>query len=142
LRDAKPSEYVERLNAVRRFLSLTEATELAESDKRIRNIINKSGAASVIARTDENQLVEMAEKKLLNSVRTLRPQVDALIQQGGFEQALLLTAHIHMPVKQFFDEVMVNVEDAAIRNNRFALLHEVSNLTNRVANLSELVVKA
>jgi glycyl-tRNA synthetase beta chain len=142
LPSARPSEYLERLNAVRRFLSLTEATELAESDKRIRNIINKSGAASVIGLTDDKQLIETAEKKLLNSVRTLRPQVDALIHQGGFEQALLLTAHIHLPVKQFFDEVMVNVEDETIRNNRFALLHEVSNLTNRVANLSELVIKA
>jgi glycyl-tRNA synthetase beta chain len=142
LPSAKPSEYVERLNAVRRFLALTEATELAESDKRIRNIINKSGAASATALTNETQLIEPAEKKLLNSVRTLRPQVDSLIQQGNFEQGLLLTAQIHLPVKQFFDEVMVNVEDEAIRNNRFALLHEVSNLTNRVANLSELVIKA
>ena len=139
---AKPSEYVERLKAVRRFLVLTEAVELAESDKRIRNIINKSGAVSIISHTDKKQLIEKAEKQLLDSVRTLRPQVDSLIQQGNFEHALLLTAHVHLPVKQFFDEVMVNVEDEAIRNNRFALLHEVSNLTNRVANLSELVIKA
>ena len=142
LGSAKPSEYLERLAAVRRFLSLTEATDLAESDKRIRNIIAKSGAASAIALTDEKKLIESAEKKLLNSVRTLRPQVDLLIRQGNFERALLLTAQIHLPVKQFFDDVMVNVEDEATRNNRFALLHEVSNLTNRVADLSELVIKA
>ncbi len=142
LPSAKPSEYVERLNAVRQFLSLTDAIELAESDKRIRNIINKSGAASKISLADENNFIEAAERKLFNSVRTLRPQVDSLIQQGNFERALLLTAHVHLPVKQFFDEVMVNVEDEATRNNRFALLHEVSNLTNRVANLSELVIKA
>ena len=142
LSSAKPSEYVERLNAVRQFLALTEASELAESDKRIRNIINKSDAASVIALTNEKQLIEPAEKTLLKSVRTLRPQVDSLIQHGSFDQALLLTAHIHLPVKQFFDEVMVNVEDDAIRSNRFALLHEVINLTNRVANLSELVIKS
>ena len=142
LPSAKPSDYLERLDAVRRFLALTEATELAESDKRIRNIISKSAAASAIALTDDKQLVETAEKNLLSSVRTLRPQVDSLIQQGNFERALLLTAQIYLPVKQFFNEVMVNVEDEATRNNRFALLHEVSNLTNRVANLSELVIKA
>jgi glycyl-tRNA synthetase beta chain len=142
LPSARPSEYVERLNAVRRFLSLTEAAELAESDKRIRNIISKSGAAATISRADEKRLVEVPEKKLLDSVRTLRPQVDTLIQQGNYERALLLTAQVHLPVKQFFDEVMVNVEDPDLRNNRFALLHEVSNLTNRVANLSELVIKA
>ena len=142
LPSAKPSEYLERLEAVRRFLSLAEATELAESDKRIRNIITKSGASTGVALTDEKQLIETAERKLFNSVRALRPQVDSLIQQGSFDRALLLTAQVHLPVKQFFDEVMVNVEDEATRNNRFALLHEVSNLTNRVANLSELVIKA
>jgi len=142
LPSAKPAEYIERLTAVRRFLSLTEAIDLAESDKRIRNIISKSGAVSVIGLTDEKRLVEMAERTLLHSVRTLRPQVDSLIQQGNFENALLVTAQVHLPVKRFFDDVMVNVEDEALRSNRFALLHEVSNLTNRVANLSELVVKA
>jgi glycyl-tRNA synthetase beta chain len=142
LSGAKPSEYIGRLNAVRLFLSLTEAIELAESDKRIRNIINKSAAASIISLINEEQFVETAEKQLFKSVRTLRPQVDSLIRQGNFEQALLLTAQVHLPVKQFFDEVMVNVEDEAIRSKRFALLHEVSNLTNRVANLSELVIKA
>jgi glycyl-tRNA synthetase beta chain len=80
------------------------------------------------------------QKKLLHSVRALRPQVDSLIHQENFEQALLLTAQINLPVKQFFEDVMVNVEDTKTRNNRFALLHEVGNLTNRVANLSALSI--
>ena len=49
-----------------------------------------------------------------------------------------MTAQIHRPVALFFDEVMVNVADEALRVNRFALLHEVANLTNRVANISKL----
>jgi glycyl-tRNA synthetase beta chain len=141
LSSAKPSEYIERLDAVRRFLTLAEAIGLAESDKRIRNIIYKSGEAANIGGIDEGQLSEVAEKKLFNSVRALRPEVDSLIQQGNFERALLLTAQVHLPVRQFFEQVMVNAEDLKLRNNRFALLHEVSNLTNRVANLSELVIK-
>jgi glycyl-tRNA synthetase beta chain len=132
----KPSEYLPRLNAVRYFLSLPEAPELAESDKRIGNIIDKSGAGSITTPATEGP--EDAEKKLLRSVRALRPQVDALVNHGDFEKALLLTAQIHLPVKQFFNDVMVNVDDANIRKNRFALLHEVSNLTNRVANISKL----
>jgi glycyl-tRNA synthetase beta chain len=140
LRNVNPSEYIGRLNAVRRFLTLAEAPELAESDKRIRNIINKSAATSMIALANEKECLENAEKKLLHSVRALRPQVDLLIHQENFEQALLLTAQINLPVKQFFDDVMVNVEDTKTRNNRFALLHEVGNLTNRVANLSALTI--
>ena len=60
------------------------------------------------------------------------------MKQQKFSDALLLTAQLHQPVTQFFDKVMVNVEDPALRNNRFALLHEVANLTNQVVNLSKL----
>ena len=65
-------------------------------------------------------------------------QVDSLLTQEKFSEALLLTAQLHQPVTLFFEKVMVNVEDATLRHNRFALLHEVANLTNRVANISKL----
>ncbi len=55
-----------------------------------------------------------------------------------FKEALILTARLHGPVSAFFDKVMVNVDDEKLRMNRFALLHEVANLTNRVANISKL----
>mgnify|MGYP001236548435 CR=1 FL=1 len=64
--------------------------------------------------------------------------MDALLGQGKFGEALLLTAQLHLPVGAFFDKVMVNAEDPELRRNRFALLHEVSNLTNRVADISKL----
>ena len=68
----------------------------------------------------------------------MRAQVDAQLAQGKFSEALLLTAQLHQPVTQFFDKVMVNAEDPALRTNRFALLHEVASLTNQVVNLSKL----
>ena len=133
-----PAEYVDRLVAVRRFLKLPEAASLAEADKRIRNIINKSNAAGVVERADESLLQDEAEKNLLRTVRLLREQVDVLLQSARFQEALLLTTKVHQSVTRFFDEVMVNVEDTRLRHNRFCLLHEVVNLTNRVANISKL----
>ncbi len=134
----KPLEYVNRLEAARQFLALPEAAGLAEADKRIRNIVSKSGVAATAVKADAARLVENEEKQLLSLTRTLRTQVDTLVAQAKFSEALLLTAQLHQPVTQFFDKVMVNVEDPALRNNRFALLHEVGNLTNQVVNISKL----
>ncbi len=134
----KPLEYVNRLEAARQFLALPEAAGLAEADKRIRNIVSKSGVAATAVKADAARLVENEEKQLLSLTRTLRTQVDTLVAQAKFSEALLLTARLHQPVTQFFDKVMVNVEDPALRNNRFALLHEVGNLTNQVVNISKL----
>ncbi len=137
----RPLEYVSRLDAARKFLALPESAGLAEADKRIRNILSKSGAAgtaATVVRADTARLMEIEEKQLLNVARALRAEVDALLPQGQFSEALLRTAQLHQPVTQFFDKVMVNVEDQALRENRFALLHEVGSLTHQVVNISKL----
>ena len=134
----KPPEYVSRLEAARKFLALPESAGLAEADKRIRNILTKSGGDAVFVNADESKLVEIEEKQILRLTRTLRKQVDTLVVQGLYSDALLLTAQLHHPVAQFFEKVMVNVENQELRNNRFALLHEVGNLMNQVVNLSKL----
>ena len=129
---------IPRLEAVRAFRKLPEAEALASADKRIRNILSKSGVTSVAVTADESKLIENEEKQLLSKTRLLHKQVEPLLDEAKFGEALLLTAQLHQPVTQFFDKVMVNVEDTALRDNRFALLHEVANLTNRVANISKL----
>jgi glycyl-tRNA synthetase beta chain len=134
----RPSEYVERLDAVRSFLKLPQASALAESDKRIRNILTKSGGAAVIQPTNVAMLQDDAEKQLLGTTRLLRQEVESMLKEEKFRDALLSTARIHEPVATFFDKVLVNASDEKIRMNRFALLHEVIGLTNRVANISKL----
>ncbi len=133
-----PLEYVSRLDAARKFLALPEAAGLAEADKRIRNLLSKSGSDAAGPQADASMLVENEEKQLLGLTRQLRAQVDALLTQARFSEALLLTAQLHQPVTLFFEKVMVNAQDPALRNQRFALLHEVAALTNRVVNLSKL----
>jgi glycyl-tRNA synthetase beta chain len=134
----RPAEYVERLEAVRSFLKLPQAAALAESDKRIRNILTKSGGAGVVQQTNVAMLQDEAEKQLLGTTRMLRQEVEAMLKEEKFRDALLSTARIHEPVANFFDQVLVNASDEKIRLNRFALLHEVIGLTNRVANISKL----
>ena len=134
----RPAEYVERLEAVRSFLKLPQAAALAESDKRIRNILTKSGGAGVVQQTNVAMLQDEAEKQLLGTTRMLRQEVEGMLKEEKFRDALLSTARIHETVAHFFDKVLVNASDEKIRMNRFALLHEVAGLTNRVANISKL----
>jgi glycyl-tRNA synthetase beta chain len=135
-----PHQYVSRLEAVRKARSLfpEQFSALAVADKRARNILKKSGGESETQNTDEHRLIDDAEKSLLSKTRELRKQVDKLTLAGNFEQALLVTVQICKPVTDFFDSVMVNAEDNNLRINRFRLLHEVTGLTNRVADISKL----
>ena len=134
-----PREFVPRLAAARAFLALPEAAGLAEADKRIRNILAKSGAVATVT-VDTAKFEKNEEKHMLTTTRELSAQVDAKLNTGQFSDALLATAQLHQPVTQFFTAVMVNAEDMAVRANRFALLREVAALTNRVVNLSKLAV--
>lgn len=137
---ANPHEYIARIEAIRKARTVfpTEFSLLATADKRARNILNKSGGSSEVLLTNDKVLVAPEEKALLAKTRTLRGEVDKLASEGEFESALLLTVQISTPVTAFFDEVMVNAEEEELRLNRFRLLHEVTGLTNRVADLSKL----
>ena len=137
---ANPAEYVLRLEAIRKAQAMfpAEFSALANADKRARNILTKSGGESEVLLSDEKLCKEKAEKDLLAKTRELRGQVDNLAYGGNFEAALLLTVQISHAVTVFFDSVMVNTEEKELRLNRFRLLHEVTGLTNRVADISKL----
>ncbi len=137
---ADPAEYVPRLEAIRKAQVMfpAEFSALANADKRARNILTKSGAESGVLPADEMLCKEKAEQDLLAKTRELRSQVDNLVRESNFEAALLLTVQISHAVTIFFDSVMVNTEEKELRLNRFRLLEEVTNLTNRVADISKL----
>ncbi len=137
---ANPAEYIPRLEAVQKTRTSfpAEFDLLANADKRARNIINKSGMSSEWIEANLESCVEPAEKDLLIKTRELRNRINNLASAGNFDDALLLTVQISNPVTVFFDSVMVNADNENIRFNRFRLLHEVTGLTNRVADLSKL----
>ncbi len=139
-RNVPPMQYEARLRAVRKTRSAfpDKFAALAIADKRARNILSKSGGISEVQAADESRLVAPEELSLLRNTRTLRQGVDTHVAASEFEAALLLTVHISDDVTAFFNSVMVNVEDPALRTERFRLLHEVTGLTNRVVDLSRL----
>ncbi len=127
---------VERLQAVQAFAALPEASALAAANKRITNILKKAEGTS--GAVDTALLLEAAEQGLHRAMSTVRPQVDAAFSQGDFTGALKTLAALRGEVDTFFNDVMVNAEDLALRNNRLALLAELHGMLNQVADISKL----
>jgi glycyl-tRNA synthetase beta chain len=129
-------DVAERLAAVRAFMQLPEAESLAAANKRIGNILRKSeGAAPSV---DAALLFEPAEKALAEAFARTAPQAQQLLAAGDYAGSLKALAPLKLPVDQFFDDVMVNVDDAKLRANRLALLAQLRAQMNRVADLALL----
>lgn len=125
------------LAAVKAFAALPEAPALAAANKRIGNILKKSDAD--IADTIQTGLLhEAAEQTLYNSMQTLAPQADEQFQAGNYTASLQKLAGLKEPVDAFFEHVMVNADDPALKANRLALLRQLHTAMNRVADLSSL----
>jgi glycyl-tRNA synthetase beta chain len=114
-----------------------EAAALSAANKRIVNILRKSGseAANVVDRT---RLADGAEHDLYMAFQKLTPQVETDYGNGDFTGALRALATAKPAVDRYFDDVMVMADDPAIRANRLALLRGVAQTMNRVADISKL----
>jgi glycyl-tRNA synthetase beta chain len=128
---------LKRLEAVRSFSSLPEAAALSAANKRTINILRKEGVTGVRLASKE-LLAENAEKKLAQVIVSIRSTVDAHYDRQEYVDCLKILANLKNPVDAFFDQVLVNAADAAIRNNRLAILSELGYLLNKVADISKL----
>ena len=126
-----------RLDAVRAFTALPEAPALAAANKRIGNILKKSEGDAGAA-LNPTLLHESAEQALHAAMQAVLPQADAQFAAGDYTASLQTLAALRAPVDAFFDGVMVNADDAALKANRLALLHQLHQAMNRVADLSRL----
>ncbi|MGC9236820.1 MAG: glycine--tRNA ligase subunit beta [Thiomonas sp.] len=132
------AEVPRRLDAVRAFSALPEAQALAAANKRVGNILKKSELAVSADALDPSRLVEPAEQALAQALQTIAPQADAAYARGDYTAALKALAALKAPVDAFFDSVMVNADDPALRANRLALLARLQAAMNQVADLSRL----
>ena len=126
-----------RLQALQAFRRLPEAEALAAANKRIRNILRQAGDAQRAA-VAEARLETPAEKTLFSEVRRLQGEIAPLLARADYAKVLTTLARLRAPVDRFFDEVMVMVDDAALRDNRLSLLDELSRLFLQVADISKL----
>ncbi|MCK8894102.1 glycine--tRNA ligase subunit beta [Haemophilus influenzae] len=135
-RPTRPADFDARVRAVSHFRTLDSAEALAAANKRVSNILAKAGAA--IGEINLTTCVEQAEKALAEAVLALRTEVQPLIAQGDYTTVLDKLANLRAPVDSFFDNVMVNAEDPALRQNRLAILNTLQGLFLQVADISVL----
>ncbi len=129
-------EFPARLGAVRAFSQLPESQALAAANKRIGNILKKSDAVPDMFAI--SALVDDAEQALATAMATVFPIAKQAFVAGQYEASLKSLASLRVPVDTFFEKVMVNAEDPAVRANRLGLLATLHREMNRVADLSKL----
>jgi glycyl-tRNA synthetase beta chain len=137
LRPGRWGDIPRRLAAVRAFATLPEASALAGANKRVSNILKKAEGA-VPADVNAALLAEPAEQALAVALQTIAPPADAAFDRGDYSASLQALAALKAPVDAFFEHVMVNADDPALRANRLALLAGLQRAMNRVADLSRL----
>jgi glycyl-tRNA synthetase beta chain len=126
-----------QLLAVRAFAALPEAPALAAANKRVGNILKKAeGEVGGVA--DPARCVEAAETALFAALGEIAPRADAAFAAGDYTASLQALAALKTPVDAFFDHVMVNADDPALKANRLALLNQLHQTMNRVADISRL----
>ncbi|HEV2524131.1 MAG TPA: glycine--tRNA ligase subunit beta, partial [Gammaproteobacteria bacterium] len=134
-----PLDFDRRMQAVNHFITLKEAESLAAANKRVQNILSKCDAAVFTDLTVQNDLLkENAEKTLWLQLSEKEKVVFPLIKEGNYTEALKSLATLREPIDQFFTDVMVMVDDLALRNNRLRLLHRLRVLFLEIADISLL----
>ena len=137
LRPPRWGDIPRRLAAVRSFVALPEAPALASANKRVGNILKKV-EGEVPTAVSTALLKEPAEQALAAALQSVAPAADAAFERGDYAVSLQALAALKAPVDAFFEGVMVNADDPALRNNRLALLASLHRAMNRVADLSRL----
>jgi glycyl-tRNA synthetase beta chain len=135
-RPTHPLDFDARIRALGDFRDRPEAVPLAEANKRIHNILRKTGAGE--ATPDPGLYTEPAEKELGARVDELASVIRPLLERRDYEGALARLAELAEPLGRYFDDVLVMDEDPALRANRIALLERARDLFLGIADLSHL----
>ncbi len=138
LSPSSPLDFNQRVQAVEHFRSLEPAQALAAANKRVSNILAKATGDVQGQIIDQSLLVESAEKILFSAITDKQQEILPLLSNANYQQVLESLASLKEPVDKFFDSVLVNADDQAVRSNRYALLKQLRNLFLQVADISLL----
>lgn len=134
-----PLDIDKRVKAVNSFNQLPEAQALAAANKRVSNILAKSVGENNVGKVDKNLLTDVAEQELFKLLQEKQGQVKPLFEKNQYQEALAALAGLRVAVDKFFEDVMVMVDDEAIKQNRLAMLKQLRGLFLEVADISFLV---
>ena len=129
-------DFDKRVKAVKAFKALPESENLASAYKRINNILSKNSLA--LGEINKALLSDQNEIALANALEDVSPKVNELYKQGNYQDALAALSNLKDPVDNFFENVMVNADDQAIKCNRLSLLNSLHDLISKTADISVL----
>lgn len=129
-------DFDKRVKAVKSFKDLPESENLASAYKRINNILSKNSLA--LGEINKSLLSDQNEIALANALEEVSPKVNELYKQGNYQDALAALSNLKDPVDNFFENVMVNADDQAIKCNRLSLLNSLHDLISKTADISVL----
>ena len=139
LRPAFLADIPKFLAAVRAFAGLPEAESLAAANKRVANILKQAEAkGEAFSQSQVAGFKEKAEYDLFDALKKVSDQATPLLEQGDFTGYLKTFAVLKTPVDAYFESVMVMVDDPEVRRNRLALLRDLRDEMNRIADISKL----
>ena len=131
------NDLIQRLTALREFNALTEAAQLAAANKRISNILKKTTTA-IPAACSAKLLQIPAEAELHKALEAITPALSAAYEKRQFVELLKALVALSAPIDQFFADVMVMDPNPELRDNRLALLQQLHQKMNLVADLGKL----
>jgi glycyl-tRNA synthetase beta chain len=134
---AQINDLIQRLTALREFNALPEAAQLAAANKRISNILKKT--STTIPATCSSKLLQIpAEVSLYKVLEGITPGLNAAYEKRQFVELLRTLVALSAPIDQFFADVMVMDPNSELRDNRLALLQQLHQKMNLVADLGKL----
>ncbi|OJJ13263.1 glycine--tRNA ligase subunit beta [Alphaproteobacteria bacterium AO1-B] len=132
---------VKRVEALQKFVSSDDGTNLAAGYKRAVNILKaeeKKDGTPVTGKPHADHLSEQAEIDLAASIGTARAEAAEAVKSEDFEGAMEALSKLRAPVDKFFEDILVNADDPALRMNRLQLLAEIRDATHVVADFSKV----
>ncbi|MDD7805974.1 MAG: glycine--tRNA ligase subunit beta [Endozoicomonas sp. (ex Botrylloides leachii)] len=138
LSPSRPLDFDQRIKAVCRFYEMKEAKSLSSANKRVSNIMAKAGDFVIPDIIDESLLKEVEEVNLKNALISKKEEIRPLLDQGRYAVAMESLVDLKDPVDIFFDKVLVNSDNQAVKLNRYALLKQLRSLFLHVADISLL----
>lgn len=138
LRPDNPLDFARRVDAVNHFNQLEGASTLATANKRVANILRKSGDGLSLGSIDSTLLEVNEEKELVSALENTNKQVEQFMAEANYKNLLSELASLKEPIDKFFDNVMVNVENEKLKVNRLAILYTIKQQFIQVADISQL----
>ena len=129
-----------RVEALISFINTDDGNNLIAGFKRAFNILEAEikKKTPIADNVDPELFIEEEEKSLFNAIVDAESKVRSHIESNDFSGALLVLAGLRQPVDAFFEKVLVNDNNDAVRANRLSLLQRITTVTERVADFSKL----